>query len=307
MNCKYTQNSFEKEYIIHKSEKKEAKTKRLGEIFLEKGLINEVTLARSLELSRKQKARLGTLLENIGLITGDELSDALAIQYGFRVVRDFTKFSYAQQLLQLVPAEIASKYLIFPLKIDKGRLAMAMSDITDVSVSAAIAAKNHLILVPFVASVSDVMAAINRHYPKVTADNKPELQKPKTIMLVDDNRLIYTILQNILVKNGYRVLLAQNGMEAYKMVLKDLPDVILTDKVMPLLDGYGLKTALRVHPETQNIPMIMISSSNDSNEEANAFERGFFDYLSKPVREATLLVRVERAILLSENKQGLPQ
>jgi len=274
----------------------------LGEIFLEKGLINEVTLTRSLERSRNQKAKLGTLLENIGLITGDELSDALSSQYGFRVVRDFAKFRYAQELLQLVPVEIANKHLIFPLKIDAGRLAIALSDLTDISVSADIAVNNNLILVPFVASVSDIKAAIDKHYPKAAAVIRQEPQKPKTIMLVDDDRLIYTILQNILVKKGYSVLLAQNGMEAYKMVLKDVPDVIITDKVMPLMDGYALQTALRGQLETKNIPMIMISSSNDSNEEANAFERGFFDYLSKPVREATLLVRVERAILFAENK-----
>jgi CheY-like chemotaxis protein len=288
--------------MTHRSAKKESTSKRLGEIFLEKGLINEVTLTRSLERSRNQKAKLGTLLENIGLITGDELSDALSSQYGFRVVRDFAKFRYTQELLQLVPADVANKHLIFPLKIDAGRLAIAMSDLTDISVSADIALNNNLILVPFVASVSDLRAAIEKHYPKAVAETRPEQQKPKTILLVDDDRLIYTILQNILVKKGYRVLLAQNGMEAYKMVLKDIPDVIITDKVMPLMDGYALQTALRGQPETKNIPMIMISSSNDSNEEANAFERGFFDYLSKPVREATLLVRVERAILFAENK-----
>jgi len=288
--------------MTHRAAQKKSVPKRLGEIFLEKGLINEVTLTRSLERSRNQKAKLGTLLENIGLITGDELTDALSSQYGFRVVRDFAKFRYAQELLQLVPADVARKHLIFPLKIDAGRLAIAMSDLTDISVSADIAASNNLVLVPFVASVSDIKAAIDRHYPKADAEVKAEPQKPKTIMLVDDDRLIYTILQNILVKKGYRVLLAQNGMEAYKMVLKDIPDVILTDKVMPLMDGYALQTALRAQPETRDIPMIMISSSNDSNEEANAFERGFFDYLSKPVREATLLVRVERAILFAENK-----
>jgi len=287
--------------MTHRTAKKEPQ-KRLGEIFLEKGLINEVTLTRSLERSRNQKAKLGTLLENIGLITGDELSDALSSQYGFRVVRDFAKFRYAQELLQLVPVEIANKHLIFPLKIDAGRLAIALSDLTDISVSADIAVNNNLILVPFVASVSDIKAAIDKHYPKAAAVIRQEPQKPKTIMLVDDDRLIYTILQNILVKKGYSVLLAQNGMEAYKMVLKDVPDVIITDKVMPLMDGYALQTALRGQLETKNIPMIMISSSNDSNEEANAFERGFFDYLSKPVREATLLVRVERAILFAENK-----
>ncbi len=287
--------------MTQRTAKKESNPKRLGEIFLEKGLINEVTLTRSLERSRNQKAKLGTLLENIGLITGDELSDALSSQYGFRVVRDFAKFRYVDELLQLVPAEIAQKHLIFPLKIDAGRLAIAMSDLTDISVSADIAVNNNLILVPFVASIADIKAAIDKHYPKAVTQIRLEPQKPKTIMLVDDDRLIYTILQNILVKKGYRVLLAQNGMEAYKMVLKDVPDVIITDKVMPLMDGYALQTALRGQPETKNIPMIMISSSNDSNEEANAFERGFFDYLSKPVREATLLVRVERAVQFAEN------
>lgn len=278
---------------------RESLQKRLGEIFLEKGLINEVTLARSLERSRHHKAKLGKLLEDIGLITGDELADALASQYGVRVVRDFARYRYAPELLQLVPLEVASKHHIFPLKIDSGRLAIAISDLSDTQVAANIATSNNLTLVPFVASTKDIQAAIDRHYVKAKAEPRPEQQKTHTVLLVEDDRLIYTIMQNILVKKGYRVVLALNGMEAYKMVLHEKPDVILTDKVMPLMDGYALQSALRAQPETRDIPVIMISSSNDSNEEANAFDRGFFDYLSKPVKETTLLVRVERALLYS--------
>jgi len=274
--------------------------KRLGEILLEKGLINEMTLSRSLDRSKKQNAKLGKLLEDIGLITGDELADALASQYGIRVVRDFAKYRYAPELLALIPPETARKYIIFPLKIDSGRLAVALSDLTDISVVADLAAEQHLKLVPFVASAAEIQAAIDRHYARVEAELEP--RRAKTILLVEDDRLIYTILQGMLVKKGYRVLLAFNGMEAYKMVLRDPPDLILTDKVMPLMDGYALQTALRGHQETKNIPIIMISASNDTNEEANAFERGFFDYLSKPVREATLLVRVERALAFAEKQ-----
>jgi CheY-like chemotaxis protein len=282
--------------MTHKSALNKEPQKRLGEIFLEKGLINEVTLARSLKLSQKSNSKLGKLLEDIGLITGDELVDALASQYGFRVVRDIAGYRYAPELLSLVPVETARKYHIFPLKIDSGRLAIAMSDLTDIKAASDIAEENNLALVPFVASQKDIKAAIDKHYPKHVQSSAPEKEKVRTILLAEDDRLVSTIMQNILVKKGYRVVLAPNGMEAYQLVLKEKPDVILTDKVMPKLDGYALQSALRAQPETRNIPVIMISSSNDNNEEANAFDRGFFDYLSKPVKETTLLVRVERAL-----------
>lgn len=282
--------------------KKGLSQKRLGEIFVEKGLINEITLERTLVSSRRKKTKLGVHLEDIGLITDYELADALSSQYGYRVVRDFAKYRYAKELLALIPRDTAISNHLFPLKIESGRFAIAVADLTDIKAAEQIATDNNLKLVPFIATIKDIKAAQDRHYPQEKTDSIIQPQKPKTILLVDDDRLIYTILQNILVKKGYRVLLAQNGMEAYKMVLKDIPDVIITDKVMPLMDGYALQTALRAQPETKDIPMIMISSSNDSSEESNAFERGFFDYLSKPVREATLLVRVERAILFAENR-----
>lgn len=282
--------------------KKGLSQKRLGEIFIEMGLINEITLERTLASSHRNKTKLGVHLEGIGLITDYELAEALSSQYGYRVVRDFAKYRYAKELLELIPRDIAINNNLFPLKIESGRFAIAVADLTDIKAAEQIATSNNLKLVPFIATIKDIKAAHDKHYPQEKTDCKKQPQKPKTILLVEDDRLTYTILQNILTGKGYRVLLAFDGMEAYSMILKDIPDLIITDKVMPKMDGYGLQAALRAQPETRDIPMIMISSSNNSNEEATAFERGFFDYLSKPIREVTLLTRVERAILFAENK-----
>jgi PleD family two-component response regulator len=85
-------------------------------------------------------------------------------------------------------------------------------------------------------------------------------------------------------------------MEAYKEIIASKPRLILTDKEMPMFDGYALLESLRHIPETNTIPVILLSGSADPEEESTAYEKGFFDYISKPVRENTLRAKVKRAL-----------
>jgi PleD family two-component response regulator len=85
-------------------------------------------------------------------------------------------------------------------------------------------------------------------------------------------------------------------MDGYRTALATGPQLILTDKEMPKLDGYGLISALKGMPETESIPVILISGALNSDEEAKVLEKGFFDFISKPVKEITLITRVKRAL-----------
>lgn len=98
------------------------------------------------------------------------------------------------------------------------------------------------------------------------------------------------------------MIFAADGLEAYKAVLTERPQVVITDLCMPKLDGYGLFDALRSVPELRAIPVILVSTPMNPDEEARAFDRGFFDFLAKPVKEGTLITRVKRALQFYERK-----
>lgn len=265
--------------------------KRLGEFFVEDGLITEKTLQRALVRSKRLKQKLGLVLEDIEVITDEELARALARQYGYQVVSDINRYEFPPELLRLIPADLAMLNLLFPLKIGQGKLAIAMADPTNMKIANNIATNNGLTIIPVIATRKAIIMAINHHYLSIS----PSVSKEKTVLIVEDNKMISTMLRNLLMKEGYRVIQAMDGMEGYRSALADCPHVILTDKELPKLDGYGLLDALRNLPETRHIPCILLTGATDVDEESRAFEKGFFDFLNKPVKEATLITRVKRA------------
>jgi CheY-like chemotaxis protein len=271
--------------------------KRLGEIFIEQGLITEKTLERVLERSRILNRKLGTVLEDMGLITGDELANAIARQYGLGLAANFARFSFPPELLKMLPADEALQCLLFPLKLENGKLALAMYDPQETKIVANLAANNDVTVVPYIAPRKDILAAISRHYLG------RELSTPvaKTILIVEDDNLMYAQLHDVLVKENYRMIRANDGFEGYKMAVSECPHVIITDKEMPKLGGYGLLESLRNLPETSHTPVILLTGASDAVEEARAFEKGFFDFITKPVRSVTLSTRVKRAFQYLEH------
>ncbi len=265
--------------------------KKLGEIFLESGIITEATLNRALARAKRLNKKIGATLEELEIVTGEELAQALASQFGCKVISDFARFTFPREILDIIPGDVAMQSLLFPLKRDGNRLAVAIADPTQLKILDNIASNNGLQVYPFIATRKDIIMAISRHY----LGREPGDQRQKTVLLVEDNKLIHAMIHTILTREGYRVLIEPDGMEGYKTAIAEIPHVILTDKDLPKLDGYGLLDALRNIPETRAIPVILVTGSPDLEEEGRAFEKGFFDFIAKPVREATLVTRVKRA------------
>jgi CheY-like chemotaxis protein len=263
---------------------------RLGEIFVEQNLLTMKTVERVIELSKNLDKRFGTVLEEMGLVTGEELAYALARQYNCKMISNFAKGSFSPQLLGIIPAEAALQNLLFPLKREGDKLALAMADPTKTKVVSNIAANNNLSIIPFVATSKDINAAICKNYFGM------DITEPtrNSVLVVDDDKLIVETVIRILNKD-YLVYTAMDGMEAYKVVLSKKPHVILTDKEMPKLDGYKLISSLKNIPETKAIPIILISVTISIEEELRALEAGFFDFIRKPINPLILLARVKRA------------
>jgi CheY-like chemotaxis protein len=266
--------------------------KKIGELLIEDGTISAKTLERALERSRKEHKKIGLILEEMGVATGEEIADVLARQFGCRRVVNFAGYTFAKELLDLVTVDTAMRHLLFPLRRDENKLYLAMADPTDTKIVSNLAQNNNLVIIPHIATRADILAAISKHY----LGRETFGEKRKTVLIVDDSPLVVSEIEQVLIREGYRVESAKDGIDAFKRAIADIPSVIVTDKEMPGLSGYRLIDALKSLPETCNIPVILHTASPDSAEEADAYRKGFFDFMAKPVKEVTLITRVKRAV-----------
>lgn len=117
-----------------------------------------------------------------------------------------------------------------------------------------------------------------------------------TILLVEDDRSIRRYLEVILQRAGYTVVSAGDGLEAMKAALSNTLDAVVTDAIMPHLNGYELCRFLRRHPKMSQLPVILLSGIDraDSSQEE---EMRADVYLAKPVRPEELTGTIARLLL----------
>lgn len=174
------------------------KRKRLGEIFIENGILSEKTVERMLRVSRRLDKRLGVVLVELELVTGDELAAALATQYGCRVATNFAGLSFGPELLSVISVDVAMQNHIFPLKLDNKRLALAMADPTQTRIVKNIAVNSGLTIVPFIATRSEIYSAICKSYLQKDVAKSAAT----TVLVVEDDKLIGTMFGDFLGATG---------------------------------------------------------------------------------------------------------
>jgi diguanylate cyclase (GGDEF)-like protein/PAS domain S-box-containing protein len=113
-----------------------------------------------------------------------------------------------------------------------------------------------------------------------------------TILVVDDTPSNLTLLSRILSSSGFIVQLADNGATAIDMALEIIPDLILLDVNMPVMDGYETCEKLKADDRTNNIPVIFISALDETEDKIRAFKVGGADYIPKPIEVKEVLARV---------------
>jgi CheY-like chemotaxis protein len=274
--------------------------KPLGEIFVERGLLTEVSVLRLVAHAKSKGIRLGELLEVIGLITPEELAEALAIQYRCRKITDFARYAYPKEMLRMIPMETAVKNTIFPLKVEQGKLGLAVADPTMEGVFQEISSQHKVKIILYVSTRTEINRAIARHYLGQSVTGPVS----KSILLVEDDQLVREMVAKILTKRGYVVETAIDGMDAFSKIFTMKPKLVITDKVMPKLGGYEFLYAIRSIPEFRYMPVILMTAAATPDEEKEALEKGFFDFVMKPVKEIGLVTRVQRAFQSSERLYG---
>lgn len=117
------------------------------------------------------------------------------------------------------------------------------------------------------------------------------------LLIVEDDRDILRLLDAALTFRGYRVILAHNGKEALEIIQLKRPQIIITDIMMPQLDGFGLVHRLRIHPETCNIPVVFITATFVAPEDRDfALNIGATRFIQKPVDMEKFLSTIEELL-----------
>jgi CheY-like chemotaxis protein len=113
------------------------------------------------------------------------------------------------------------------------------------------------------------------------------------ILLIEDNEMNRDMLSRRLQRRGYEVLMALDGGEGVAMAQAQLPDLILMDMSLPVVDGWEAARRLKAEPATQAIPIIALTAHAMSGDRDRALEAGCDDYDTKPVELARLLEKIE--------------
>ncbi len=118
-------------------------------------------------------------------------------------------------------------------------------------------------------------------------------QRPKTILIVEDEPEIAQLVKHYLEKEGFHSSIAKTGLEAQKLVATDHPDLVILDLMLPEVDGLEVCKALRNKPETSLLPIIMLTAKNEESDTIVGLELGADDYVTKPFSPKTLVARVK--------------
>jgi len=114
----------------------------------------------------------------------------------------------------------------------------------------------------------------------------------RDILIVDDSAFEQRLLADLLSEMPYRVCVAYNGAEGYRLAQSRHPDLILLDVRMPDMDGYTCCRLLKANPATQDIPVIFVSGTESAEDRILGLSIGGVDFVSKPFLPAELAARI---------------
>ena len=122
----------------------------------------------------------------------------------------------------------------------------------------------------------------------------------KKVLLIEDNKDVRENTAEILTLAQYKVVTAKNGKEGVELALKEKPDLIICDIMMPVLDGHGVLHMLSKNVETSSIPFIFLTAKAERSDFRKGMEMGADDYLTKPFDDVELLNAIESRLKKNE-------
>ena len=118
----------------------------------------------------------------------------------------------------------------------------------------------------------------------------------KTILAIDDDPTLLSLVQNVLEQSGFTVILAENGEIGLDKAQNETPDAVLLDRKMPGLTGNEVLKALKENETTKNIPVLILTGDNNIKDLSMSLELGAKDYIVKPFNNENLIKRLKNVL-----------
>ena len=154
--------------------------------------------------------------------------------------------------------------------------------------------------------ILDCMALVRSYEASVDVPTAPvvaeaiagsaPVNKVRTVMIVDDSVTVRKVTSRLMVRQGFAVATAKDGVDALNKLQTLRPDVVLLDIEMPKMDGFEVLRSVRRDQNLKDLPIIMITSRTGEKHKQRAMELGVNQYLGKPFQEAKLLATIEEVI-----------
>lgn len=132
-------------------------------------------------------------------------------------------------------------------------------------------------------------------FEEVQADEVPQVKDLPVVLIVEDNTDLRYFISNIL-KPHYRILTAEDGLQGERMAFEHIPDIVISDVMMPKKDGYQLCNSLKNNPKTSHIPIVMLTAKAGQENKLEGLTQGADSYLTKPFDNRELLIRMKNLI-----------
>ena len=211
---------------------------------------------------------------------------------GLALTKELVELHHGEILVQSEVGRGTTFIVRLPLGKEHLRAEEVVSDQLSVSSEQSVRIENRE------SRVEDRVAGIEQ--PSLQHSTTPSLQEPTTsdepvLLIVEDNRDVCTYIRQYL-EPEFKVLEAHDGGEGVEMALESIPDLIITDVMMPKRDGNELCRILKTDEKTSHVPIIMLTAKADSESKVQGLETGADDYLVKPFDSKELLVRAHNLI-----------
>jgi len=126
-------------------------------------------------------------------------------------------------------------------------------------------------------------------------DLKLDLSK-YSILVVDDVPLNVMLVEKMLSRFGFRILKAENGLEAMREILAQKPDLVFLDIMMPIMDGFQTLEQIRKNPELSDVRVVVLSALNSNEDIVKAYNLGANDFITKPIMLDKLINSVAKQL-----------
>ncbi|MEM9823772.1 MAG: ATP-binding protein, partial [Bacteroidota bacterium] len=144
---------------------------------------------------------------------------------------------------------------------------------------------------------------VPREDTEVATDTRLAPSEETQVLIIEDNKDVITYIEKLL-KNKYQILVAEDGQQGIELALANIPDLILSDVMMPEKDGYEVCQILKTDERTSHIPIILLTAKAEQKDKVIGLQQGADAYLMKPFDKAELFVRIQKLLELRKTLQS---